>query len=326
MSQLPLFHDPDDLPEQAARLAPKLRAMAEQGVYFGGSSWKYEGWLGTIYNPENYQTRGKFSTRKFEDECLREYARVFPCVCGDFSFYQFPTAQYWERLFGSVPAPFVFGLKVPEDITVARWPSHARYGTRAGKDNPAFLDPKTFERLFARPLLPYSDRVAALIFEFGTIAKSVVSGLDEFSTRLDGFLRALPETFRYAVEIRNPEYLKPRYFDILHASNVAHVFNAWTRMPEIIDQLDLPGASTADFLVARALLRRGRPYAEAVDAFQPYQTIQEVQQPVRDGLRRIVEIALERKKPAFLFINNRLEGHAPSTIEAIVDSSANLSL
>jgi len=324
MSQLPLFHDPDDRPAQAARLAPKLRKMAGRGVYFGGSSWKYEGWLGTIYDPENYQTRGKFSTRKFEDECLREYARVFPCVCGDFSFYQFPTAQYWERLFGGVPASFLFGLKVPEDITVARWPSHARYGTRSGKDNPAFLDPKIFERLFARPLLPYADRVATLILEFGTLAKSVVSGVDEFTTRLDAFLRALPEGFRYSVEIRNPEYLKPRYFDVLHASNTAHVFNAWTRMPEIADQLALPGALTADFLVARALLRRGRPYAEAVDAFQPYKAVQEVQQPVRDGLRLLVETSLGRKKPAFLFINNRLEGHAPSTIEAVIDATANL--
>jgi hypothetical protein len=33
----------NDMPPQAARLAPKLRALADQGVYFGTSSWKYEG-------------------------------------------------------------------------------------------------------------------------------------------------------------------------------------------------------------------------------------------------------------------------------------------
>lgn len=324
MSQLPLFDNPDDRPEQAKRLAPKLQAMAELGVYLGGSSWKYEGWLGTIYDPENYQTRGKFSRSKFEEECLREYARTFPCVCGDFSFYQFPSAQYWERLFGSVPAPFLFGLKVPEDITVARWPSHARYGTRSGKDNAAFLDAKVFERLFARPLRPYADRVATLIFEFGTLAKSVVSGVEEFTTRLDAFLRALPEGFRYSVEIRNPEFLKPAYFDVLHKSNVAHVFNAWSRMPEIGDQFAKPGALTADFTVSRALLRRGRSYGEAVDSFQPYQAVQEIQKPVRDGLQLLVESAVGRKKPAFLFINNRLEGHAPTTIEAVADATSRL--
>ncbi len=42
MATLPGFDDPD-LPPLAARLAPKLRALADRGVYFGTSSWKYEG-------------------------------------------------------------------------------------------------------------------------------------------------------------------------------------------------------------------------------------------------------------------------------------------
>jgi hypothetical protein len=71
----------------AARLAPKLRALADRGIYFGTSSWKYEGWLGSIYTPARYETRGKHSKAKFERECLSEYARTFPTVCGDFAFY-----------------------------------------------------------------------------------------------------------------------------------------------------------------------------------------------------------------------------------------------
>ena len=51
------------------RLGPKLRALAEQGVYFGTSSWKYEGWLGSIYTPERYFTRGKLS-KEVRGECL----------------------------------------------------------------------------------------------------------------------------------------------------------------------------------------------------------------------------------------------------------------
>ena len=36
----------------------------------------------------------------------------------------------------------------------------------------------------------------------------------------------------------------------------------------------------------------------------------------RDG--EIVNQSLTRKKPAFLFVNNRLEGNAPGTIEGVV--------
>src|SRR4051794_15763042 len=107
MSLFPQF-EADDRPAQAARLGPKLRALAEHGVYFGTSSWKYDGWLGTIYTPERYSTRGKFSNKKFETECLAEYAETFPTVCGDFAFYQFPSPEYWRNLFAAVPDSFQF--------------------------------------------------------------------------------------------------------------------------------------------------------------------------------------------------------------------------
>ena len=79
---------------------------------------------------------------------------------------------------------------------------------------------------------------------------------------LDGFLAGLPAGFRFGVEIRNPEFLGEAYFDTLASHNVAHVFNAWTRMPDLETQVELPGAFTADFTVSRALLTRGRAYEE----------------------------------------------------------------
>jgi hypothetical protein len=82
-----LFPEPDEPPPQAARLRPRLRALADRGIYFGTSSWKYEGWLGSIYKTDRYLTRGKHSRAKFEENCLAEYAEVFPTVCGDFAFY-----------------------------------------------------------------------------------------------------------------------------------------------------------------------------------------------------------------------------------------------
>ena len=60
MSLSPAFDDAAGArPPQAARLGPKLRALAERGVYFGTSSWKYEGWLGSIYSPERYTHPGQ---------------------------------------------------------------------------------------------------------------------------------------------------------------------------------------------------------------------------------------------------------------------------
>ena len=91
-------------------------------------------------------------------------------------------------------------------------------------------------------------------------------------------------------------------------------------MPEIGAQAAMPGAFTADFTVVRALLRPGRTYQQAVTRFEPYRTVQEPDPATRDALRRIVVDSRRAGKPAFVFVNNRLEGHAPSTIEAVAES------
>ncbi len=199
------------------------------------------------------------------------------------------------------------------------WPGHARYGSRAGQVNASFLDAHHFHRGFSRRSEPYRDRVAILMFEFGTFAKTTFTTA-EFTRRLDAFLGVLPGGFRYAVEIRNSEYLKPDYFATLAGHNVAHIFNAWTRMPDIGAQARLPGAFTADFTVVRALLRHGRTYEQAVKAFEPYRATQEPDPATRDATPANRRAHATLGQSAFLFVNNRLEGNAPSTIEAVAST------
>jgi len=317
MSNLSLFEDP--LPELAEKLQPRLAELANQKIYLGTSSWKYEGWMGQIYSPERYYTRGRFSQKRFEAECLEEYAKTFPIVCGDFSFYQFPSQAFWERLFSSASRELLYAFKVPEDITVKQFPKHDRYGTRAGMPNDTFLNAEVFGEMFARPLERYRKQVATLIFEFGTLSKSSFEEEPPFFEQLDSFLKQLPQGFRYAVEIRNPEFLAPEYFEMLRRHNVAHVFNAWTRMPDLRVQTALEDAYTTNFMVVRALLRHGRSYEEAVQKFSPYAHIQEPNPGVRDAIKRIIQRAKKEAREAFIFVNNRLEGNAPQSIDAILD-------
>lgn len=293
----------------------RLSALATRKIFVGGSSWKYAGWLGQIYSKSRYQTRGRFSKKLFEETCLSEYATVFPAVCGDFAFYQFPSEAFWTKLFRQVPAVFRFGFKVPEQITAPVWPVHPRYGAVAGLENPSFLDSALLEQGLLRALGPWREQTGVLIFEFGTMRKP----LAEFVKALDPFLARLPAGFRYAVEIRNAEFLAPAYFDCLRAHQVSHVFNAWTRMPEIAEQMSVPGSMTSELIVARALLRRARPYEDAVRMFAPYDRVLDVNEPVRGALRELLSIARVEGRPAYIFVNNRLEGNSPGTVVSITD-------
>jgi len=310
---LSLFDAPAEFDKAA--LARRLRALAEQRIFLGTSSWKYDGWLGQIYTRERYLSRGRFSQKHFEAECLAEFAETFPIVCGDFSFYQFPTPEFWKKLFTSAPAHLQFALKVPEEVTAEVFPRHPRYGSRAGRANESYLSADAFRALLLEPLEPYRSRIACLIFDCGARGATAA----EFVSQIAPFFDSLPAAFPYAVEVRNRDYLAEYYFDALRERRVAHVLNAWTKMPPLEEQIAMPGAFTADFTVVRALLRAGRAYESAVEQFAPYNKIQDENPEGRKALRDVIKRMREERRSAYIFVNNRFEGNSPETIRAVVE-------
>ena len=310
---LSLFDSPSSFDKEA--LSRRLRALTEQRIFIGTSSWKYSGWIDQIYTRDRYLSRGKFSQKRFEAECLAEFAETFPIVCGDFSFYQFPTADFWQKLFATAPPQLKFALKVPEEVTVEVFPRHPRYGPRAGRSNEQYLNVDAFRTLFLEPLEPYRSRIACLIFEFGARG----TGAGEFVTQIASFFDVLPPTFRYAVEVRNRDYLVDSYFEMLREHQTAHVFNAWTKMPPVYEQILMPGAFTADFSVVRAQLRAGRAYETAVAQFAPYNRIQDENPEERKALRDVIKRMQEERRCAYIFVNNRFEGNSPDTIRAVIE-------
>src|SRR5262245_31823556 len=131
-------------------------------------------------------------------------------------------------------------------------------GTATGEVH--FLDAALLDRAFFQSLEPHRHQVAVLMFKFGPSAGQEFRNPADFLERLERFLGSLPVGWRYAVEIRNEEYLGPDYFAALARHNVAHVFNAWTRMPGLAEQITIPEAFTADFTVVRALLQQRVAY------------------------------------------------------------------
>ena len=312
-----LFESGTTFPKE--KLATTIRALASRNILIGTSSWRYEGWLGQIYTPERYCSRGKFSKTKFQDECIREYAETFPIVGGDFSFYGAPTPEFWQKLFSRAPQQLKWSLKAPEDFTVKQFPQHPRYGPRRGLLNPAFLDAGLFEAAFLEPLSPYLDRVAVVILEFGTFSRETYPEPQAFFDELGGFLSKLPRNVRYSVEIRNEEFLCAPYFDMLRSRGVAHVFNSWTRMPSLAEQLQIEDAFTAPHAVARALLRPGRAYDQSVALFSPYCEVKDEYPEGRESLRQMIRTSMDRARSLYIHINNRLEGNAIETIRVIAE-------
>jgi uncharacterized protein YecE (DUF72 family) len=300
------------LPDTAA--FERLRARIPSHVRFGTSTWNYPGWRGLVYH-RDYGPKGAAASM------LEEYSAfpLFGTVGVDSSYYGPPTEAVLRSYAEHLPSGFPCVSKVWSQLTIHTF-TKAQDPDRAGKKNPDFLNPDLFvDEIYELYQRVFNDHTGPFVFEFQTIAKSSGLGPQSFADRLDEFFSALPREGQYAVEIRNDEFLTPMYFAVLREHGVAHVFNSWTRMPPIGHQLDLPGAITGTFLLARALLRPGRTYNEAVDAFAPYDRIREPNPKLRRDLVRLVEAAVRTRIPAYLLVNNRTEGSAPLTIAAIAE-------
>ncbi len=302
--------DDRPLPGELEELAQSLPSL----VRFGTSTWTYPGWRGLVYH-RDYPARASAAAM------LQEYARfpLFSTVGIDSSFYRPPEAPVLESYARALPPGFPCVSKVWQDLTVHSWTRVQDRG-RAGEANPSFLDPQLFlEAVYEPHQTFFGEHTGPLVFEFQTIPSERNGGLspDAFADRLDGFFSALPAGGPWAVEVRNPEFLTPRYFAVLREHGVAHVFNSWTRMPSIGEQLDLPEVVTGPFLLARALLRPGRTFEAAVDVFAPYDRIRDPQPELRSDLARLIRTALALRLPAYVIVNNRAEGSAPLTIVAV---------
>ncbi len=307
------------LPKDIEAMRPKLADLSRQNVFLGTSSWKYEGWLGHLYAHGNYLQRNKFSKKKFTNECLREYATFFKTVSLDATYYAFPTKPQMTSLRECVGNDFKFGFKVTNAITIKHFPNLPEYGNKKGQSNELFLNVDAFMRGFLEPLAGFKPMVGVIMFEFSQFATSEFEQENQFFDLLDGFLEKLPGDFSYAIEVRNQSFLTKDYFSVLKKHGVAHLYNNWDRMPPVSEQLVIDSSMTTDFAAARFLLTPGRKYAKAVEEFSPYRETRVIDENARKAARDLIEKARRlSKRPSFIFVNNRLEGNAIKTIEAMM--------
>ena len=296
------FDDVLALPPPAAELV-ELGRRIPPSVKFGTSTWTYDGWAGDVYHRA---CRGAQPARRLE-----EYARypLFRTVGIDSAYYDAPTEEVLAAYAHSLPPGFPCVSKVWDRITARRLD---------GQRNPDFLNADLFKDAVLGPFArAFRDHSGCFVFEFQAMRGKDRPEPAEWAERLEGFLAQLPRDFRYGVELRTPEHLTEAHGRVLARHGVAHVFNSWTEMPTIAEQLELEWTFPADFTVARGMLRPGRRYADAVKLFEPYDRIREAQPEVRQDLLHLIAEALRRRIEALILVNNRLEGNAPGTIRAL---------
>ncbi len=286
-------------------------------IRFGTSTWTSEGWQGQVYTRQ-------YAKSTFARECLGEYCQyqsqgepLFRTVGNDSTFYRPPTANQLRRYLNQVPEHFEMCFKVWEEITIPSYAKQARYGARAGQINPRFLDAKLFIELVLAPYreAKFEPHTGPFLFEFQRHGMPT----EEFCSRLDGFLTQLPKDFRYAIEIRNTGLLGAEYHKVLETHGVAHVYNHWSYMPPLADQHKRLETFTAPYTVLRLLTPLKMSYEAAKKRAEPYTKIVGELPEMRRETVQLVRQAVSAGRHAYVLVNNRAEGNAPLTVQALVD-------
>jgi uncharacterized protein YecE (DUF72 family) len=284
-------------------------------VRFGTSTWTYEGWQGQVYTRQ-------YAKSTFARECLGEYCQyqynnepLFKTVGNDATFYRPPTANQLRHYLTQIPEDFQMCFKVWEEITIPSYAKQPRYGARAGQPNPRFLDAELFNGLVLAPYreAKFEPHAGPFLFEFQHHGMPT----EEFCSRLDGFFGQLPKDFRYAVEIRNAGLLGAEYHGVLTSHNVAHVYNHWSYMPTLAEQHTRMGTFTAPFTVLRLLTPLKMSYEAAKKRAEPYTKIVGELPEMRRDTVELVRKAVAENRRAYVLVNNRAEGNAPLTVEAL---------
>jgi uncharacterized protein YecE (DUF72 family) len=220
----------------------------------GTSGYQYRHWKGDFY------------PRELPNRCwFDHYARQFDTVEINNTFYNLPEAERFDAWREAAPRGFRFTLK------------YSRYGTHLKH----LRDPE-------EPLARFLERAERLGRRLGPILVQLPPHWRADPERLDGFLGAAPRRHRFAIELRDPDWLCDEVFTVLRRRRAALVIH------------DMIEAHPVELTTGWTYLRfHGRHYGGSYSA----QALGDQARRIRRWLRQGLDV--------YAYFNNDRGGHAP---------------
>ncbi len=258
-------------------------AIRESLLRIGTSAFTANGWESSFY-PQGLPQK----------DFLSYYATQFDAVEVDSTFYRIPSVSMVKNWYARTPAGFLFSLKVPQAIT------HERVLVDAQDEFTAFL----------RATDALAEKRGPILLQFPYFNRKAFTDASAFLARLKPFLERLPSEPRFALEIRNKNWLGPALYDLLRKHNVALALidHPWMPRPHVWFKYGDP--ITADFTYIRWLGDR-KAIEEKTTIWK--ETIVDRKSELLEWVEACRAI-LKRKIRIFAFANNHYAGHGPATV------------
>ncbi len=322
-TQLDLFGAPETAAPKPvvapAEPLPQVMALAQrlpEQVYFGTSSWAFEGWRGLVFAPDAPKT-------KLSRHGLGAYAQhpLLRAVGLDRTYYAPIAASDFADYADMVPDDFRFLVKAHELCNMSVFRGGGRYAQRQGEANGYFLDPSYATDHVVGPCVEgLRSKAGPLLFQFPPMSVSAVGGPQRFVERLHIFLDALPRGPLYAVELRNRELFASAYIDALVAADAVHCFNVHPTMPPIDEQFRLAQAAASRALIVRWMLHPNHRYEAARRRYEPFDRLVDEDPRNRQAIAQMCLETTAAARPAVIIVNNKAEGSSPLTIQKLAEA------
>jgi uncharacterized protein YecE (DUF72 family) len=282
----------------------------------GTCSWKYDSWKGLIYESEkDYKPY----------DYLIDYARSYTTVEIDQWFWSlFPTGAKLPNFetvkiySDSVPDDFLFTVKVPNSITLTHHYARQslRYKHIANQPNPHFLKIDLLKKIL-ETLQPMGNKLGPVMFQFEYLNRQKMTSLKVFIEKLSEFFDQAPKEFEYAVEIRNPNFLKQSFFKFLKDMSISPILLEGYYMPaisKVAEELDI----SSDRPLIIRLMGPDRQKIEKLTGEKWDRIVAPKDESLR-SVANIVEQNVGQGRQVIVNVNNHYEGCAVLTIERLME-------
>lgn len=264
-----------------------LNLNHQQKIRIGTCAWGFEDWRTSFYPPDLPETHW-----------LEFYARYFPAVEIDSTFYSAPSPDVARRWVELTPPHFRFSCKLPRAIT------HACRLHDCTKELNEFL----------HAIEPLEAKLHVILIQLPP-AFSPKDG----KTALRSFLRQLPKTFRFAIEFRHGGWHRPQIIGLLEKYRVAWVWADTSPLNErnLAPFEFLP--RTADFLYVRLLGDYATKYGADGDHLHRYDKLLWKREAALESWAVRIERHLREVRSVWAFVSNHFEGFAPETCQRLAE-------
>ena len=263
-----------------------MNTLAE--IRLGTSSFTAQGWDGAFY-PKGTKSADRLSV----------YAEHFDTVEIDSTFYASPSPKTVDGWAMKTPDGFIFSVKVPQVIT----------------HDKVLIDCDIEFVQFVEAMGWLGEKLGPMLLQFPFFDRASFKTRNEFLDRLIPFLRRLPQGFKFAVELRNKEWLDSQFAGVLRDFGVALVLQDQSRTPHPSDLSRAFDPITTDWTYIRWL--GDRKGIERITTTWDKPVIDRTNE-----LRSWVDVCYETTRrgiKVFGYANNHYGGHAPATIREFRD-------